>query len=52
MKLIGYISGANESDKILSMTIPVFMENAKADSAVQMEFVMPKEIAIGGVLSP
>jgi hypothetical protein len=52
MKLFRYISGANESDKKISMTTPVFMENNKADSAVQMGFVMPKEIAVGGVPAP
>jgi len=52
MKLFRYISGANESDKKISMTTPVFMENDKADSAVQMGFVMPKDIAIEGVPAP
>ncbi|MFN7292591.1 MAG: SOUL family heme-binding protein, partial [Pirellula sp.] len=42
MKLFRYISGANESDKKISMTTPVFMENDKEESAVQMGFVMPK----------
>jgi hypothetical protein len=52
MKLFRYISGANESDKKISMTTPVFMENDKAESAVQMGFVMPKDIAVGGVPAP
>jgi hypothetical protein len=52
MKLFRYISGANESDTKISMTTPVFMENNKADSAVQMGFVMPKDIAVGGVPAP
>ena len=52
MKLFRYISGANESDKKISMTTPVFMENGKADSAVQMGFVMPKDIAVEGVPAP
>jgi len=52
MKLFRYISGANESDKKISMTTPVFMENDKADSAVQMGFVMPKDIAVKGVPAP
>ncbi len=49
MKLFRYISGANESDKKISMTTPVFMENDKAESAVQMGFVMPKQVAVDGV---
>ena len=52
MKLFRYISGANESDKKISMTTPVFMENDKEESAVQMGFVMPKDIAVGGVPAP
>ena len=49
MKLFRYISGANESDKKISMTTPVFMEN---DKEVQMGFLMPKDIAVGGVPAP
>jgi hypothetical protein len=52
MRLFRYISGANESDKKISMTTPVFMESDKADSAVQMGFVMPKDIVIEGVPAP
>ena len=52
MKLFRYISGANESDQKISMTTPVFMENNKADSEVQMGFVMPKEVAAEGVPAP
>ena len=52
MKLFRYISGANASEQKISMTTPVFMENDKADSEVQMGFVMPKEVAVGGVPSP
>jgi hypothetical protein len=52
MRLFRYISGANESDKKISMTTPVFMETDKEESAVQMGFVMPKDIAVGGVPAP
>ncbi len=52
MKLFRYISGANEADQKISMTTPVFMEKDSTDSAVQMGFVMPKEIAIQGVPAP
>lgn len=52
MKLFRYISGANESEKKISMTTPVFMENDKEASAVQMGFVMPKDIAVDGVPLP
>jgi hypothetical protein len=52
MKLFRYISGANEAEQKISMTTPVFMENDKADSEVQMGFVMPKEVAVEGVPTP
>ncbi len=52
MKLFRYISGANESDQKISMTTPVFMENDKLESEVQMGFVMPKEVAVKGVPTP
>ncbi|TWU23217.1 SOUL heme-binding protein [Novipirellula galeiformis] len=52
MKLFRYISGANESEQKISMTTPVFMENDKADSQVQMGFVMPKDVTVRGVPSP
>ena len=52
MKLFRYISGANESDIKISMTTPVFMENDKEASAVQMGFVMPKHLAEDGVPAP
>jgi hypothetical protein len=51
MKLFRYISGANASDK-KTMKTPVFMENDKSESAVQMGFVMPKEIADSEVPAP
>lgn len=52
MKLFRYISGANESEKKISMTTPVFMENDKSESGVQMGFVMPKEVAVEGAPQP
>lgn len=52
MKLFRYISGANESEQKISMTTPVFMENDKADSEVQMGFVMPQEVVVEGVPAP
>ncbi len=52
MKLFRYISGANASEQKISMTTPVFMENVKTQSEVQMGFVMPKEVAVEGVPTP
>ena len=52
MKLFRYISGANESQRKISMTTPVFMENGMPDADVQMGFVMPKQVAEDGVPTP
>lgn len=58
MKLFRYISGANQSEQKISMTTPVFMQQStvetgdKAESQVQMGFVMPKEVAARGVPAP
>jgi hypothetical protein len=52
MKLFRYISGANASEQKIAMTTPVFMENDKTRSEVQMGFVMPKEVAAKGVPAP
>lgn len=52
MRLFRYISGANEAEQKISMTTPVFMENDKADTSVQMGFVMPQEVAAKGVPAP
>jgi hypothetical protein len=52
MKLFRYISGANEAKQKISMTTPVFMENDKEGSEVQMGFVMPKEVASNSVPAP
>jgi hypothetical protein len=52
MKLFRYISGANESRQKISMTTPVFMGKQEGTSAVEMGFVMPKEVASSGVPKP
>lgn len=52
MKLFRYISGANKSEQKISMTTPVFMEQDTAEAEVQMGFVMPKDVAAGGVPLP
>jgi len=52
MRLFRYISGANEAEQKISMTTPVFMENDKAATSVQMGFVMPQEVADKGVPAP
>ena len=57
MRLFRYISGANESDKKISMTTPVFMEDTESNSSGTnpsgtMGFVMPKDVAAAGVPDP
>ena len=52
MRLFRYISGANESEQKIAMTTPVFMEEQDSDSAGQMGFVLPKEIASAGAPNP
>lgn len=52
MRLFRYISGANESDEKISMTTPVFMEDAESNSAGTMGFVMPKDVAAAGAPDP
>ncbi len=52
MRLFRYISGANEAEQKISMTTPVFMENDRAETSVQMGFVMPQEVADKGVPAP
>lgn len=51
-RLFRYISGANEADQKISMTTPVFMEGDAGVSDVSMGFVMPMQVAAGGVPDP
>lgn len=44
-RLFRYISGDNDSKSKVAMTTPVFMESGESDSAGQMGFVIPKEVA-------
>lgn len=52
MRLFGYISGSNAEDQKLSMTTPVFMEEAEQDSKGRMGFVIPKQVAEKGAPAP
>ena len=48
MRLFRYISGANQEQQKVAMTVPVFMEPESHDRAGQMGFVLPKKVAAGG----
>jgi hypothetical protein len=45
MRLFRYISGANDREKKIAMTTPVFMAAESNDAHGQMGFVIPREVA-------
>ena len=45
MRLFRYISGANDSEQKVAMTMPVFMESKARDDREQMGFVIPKKVS-------
>ncbi len=50
-RLFGYISGKNEDNRKLAMTVPVFM-GQDGDSDGQMAFVVPSRVAKAGAPQP
>jgi len=52
MRLFGYISGANESQQKVSMTVPVFMEAETTGESGRMGFVLPREVASSSIPAP
>jgi hypothetical protein len=52
MRLFRYISGANDNEQKVAMTIPVFMESEARDDQGQMGFVIPKKITEQRVPEP
>jgi hypothetical protein len=52
MRLFRYISGANDREQKVAMTIPVFMESKARDDQDQMGFVIPKKVSEERVPEP
>ncbi|MEQ8838491.1 MAG: heme-binding protein, partial [Lacipirellulaceae bacterium] len=52
MRLFGYISGENEQQQKVAMTVPVFMEAGDSEESGQMGFVVPKQVAADNVPEP
>ncbi len=52
MRLFGYISGENDDQQKVSMTIPVFMEPEDEQDPGQMAFVIPKNVTEQRVPEP
>jgi hypothetical protein len=50
MRLVRFISGGNETGEKIAMTAPVLTQRAGA--AAGMSFVVPREVAAGGVPQP
>jgi hypothetical protein len=52
MRLFRYISGANDGDRKVTMTTPVFMESAADDTPGRMGFVIPKKVSESEIPEP
>ena len=52
MRLFRYIGGANEDDRKVAMTTPVFMEPEAYEASGQMGFVIPREVAVQRIPEP
>jgi hypothetical protein len=52
MRLFRFIGGGNSKQQKVSMTTPVFMDPEREDSAGQMAFVIPSQVAREGVPEP
>lgn len=52
MRLFRYIGGANEADKKIAMTTPVFVEMEDDNTSGSMGFVLPAKLAKEGVPEP
>lgn len=52
MRLFRYITGDNDTEQKVAMTVPVFMSPDSPEDLGQMGFVIPKETAAQGIPQP
>jgi hypothetical protein len=52
MRLLRYISGANDQETKIAMTTPVFMDAEAGETQVQMGFVIPKKVTEQRIPTP
>lgn len=52
MRLFGFISGGNENEQTIAMTVPVFMEQKSDAADIRMGFVVPKDVTESGIPEP
>ncbi len=52
MRLFGYISGKNQEQQSVAMTIPVFMDDANDGASGRMGFVLPQSVAESSIPHP
>jgi len=52
MRLFRYISGGNDAEQKVAMTVPVFMEENEEQGPGQMGFVLPKDVSSARIPQP
>ena len=52
MRLFRFISGDNQSEQQIAMTVPVFMERDSQEESANMAFVLPDDVTAKGIPQP